>query len=61
MPTAPAPPEAAATPLHVAVRTLDAAALAAAGHTAAAPRGAGGAPPGGARPGPLASPHPLTP
>ncbi|UTT46183.1 hypothetical protein [Micrococcus luteus] len=35
MPTAPAPPEAAATPLHVAVRTLDAAALAAAGHTAA--------------------------
>ena len=35
MPTAPAPSEAAATPLHVAVRTLDAAALAAAGHTAA--------------------------
>ncbi|WP_206450392.1 anthranilate synthase component I family protein [Micrococcus sp. KRD026] len=35
MPTAPAPSVAAATPLHVAVRTLDAAALAAAGHTAA--------------------------
>ena len=35
MPTAPVPSEAAATPLHVAVRTLDAAALAAAGHTAA--------------------------
>ncbi|WP_262391073.1 hypothetical protein [Micrococcus luteus] len=35
MPTAPVPPQDASTPLHVAVRTLDAAALAAAGHTAA--------------------------
>ena len=35
MPTAPAPPQDASTPLHVAVRVLDVAALARAGHTAA--------------------------